>query len=319
LPGAPLRASEREAGGPLTAKLHQNDIYVYDGANIIEDLVGATGAVQRTYTHGPGVDEPLAMQSGANTYFYLADGLGSIERLVKKNVTPSTATSETHSTSEWGDTLSSNIGNRFGFTGREYDSQTGLYYYRARYYDPAQGRFISEDPMRFGAGINFFGYVDNNPTAARDPFGLLGGFIGRDEGKRLSDCVKDILKQFFPGFDLDKIRLHQTPLLMGDTQAITDVNDIYYRPGFLDGSVRGIAEAAHEIQHSTQYEREGAWTFRRKYISEYIGGRWNGMDDHTAYENISYEREARAKGSEVLGTLANKFGLFGQPCKEVCK
>ncbi len=57
------------------------------------------------------------------------------------------------------------------FTGREWDPETGLYYYRARYYDPKAGRFISEDPIGFEGGVNFLSYVGNNPTKWRDPSG----------------------------------------------------------------------------------------------------------------------------------------------------
>jgi RHS repeat-associated protein len=59
------------------------------------------------------------------------------------------------------------------FTGREWDPETGLYYYRARYYDPKAGRFISEDPIAFGGGSNFFGYVGNAPVSYGDPWGLI--------------------------------------------------------------------------------------------------------------------------------------------------
>lgn len=59
------------------------------------------------------------------------------------------------------------------FTGREWDPETGLYYYRARYYDPKAGRFISEDPIGFGGGVNFYGYVGGNPTGFVDPAGLF--------------------------------------------------------------------------------------------------------------------------------------------------
>ena len=60
-----------------------------------------------------------------------------------------------------------------GFTGRENDN-SGLMYYRARYYDPSDGRFISEDPLGFEAGINFYAYVNNNPVNFNDPSGLEG-------------------------------------------------------------------------------------------------------------------------------------------------
>jgi len=61
---------------------------------------------------------------------------------------------------------------RYTFTGREWDKETGLYYYRARYYDPMEGRFISKDPIGFKGGINLFAYTHNNPIRYRDPFGL---------------------------------------------------------------------------------------------------------------------------------------------------
>jgi RHS repeat-associated protein len=45
-------------------------------------------------------------------------------------------------------------------------------YYRARYYDPNPGRFVSEDPIGSSAGLNFYAYVDNSPNLFDDPFGL---------------------------------------------------------------------------------------------------------------------------------------------------
>jgi RHS repeat-associated protein len=57
----------------------------------------------------------------------------------------------------------SGYGNK-AFTGREYDPETGLYYYRARYYDPKIGRFVSQDPIGFLGGNNFYAYVENNPV-----------------------------------------------------------------------------------------------------------------------------------------------------------
>jgi len=47
-------------------------------------------------------------------------------------------------------------------------------YYRARYYDPAPGRFLSEDRIRFGAGENFYTYTNNSPVRYTDPMGLAG-------------------------------------------------------------------------------------------------------------------------------------------------
>jgi RHS repeat-associated protein len=65
-------------------------------------------------------------------------------------------------------------GDRYAYTGRERDVETGLQYNRARYYDPATGRWISQDPLGFDAGdSNLYRYVNNNPTLATDPSGFI--------------------------------------------------------------------------------------------------------------------------------------------------
>ena len=68
---------------------------------------------------------------------------------------------------------SSQLGNPYVFTGREYDEETNLQYHRARYYDEDLGRWISEDPIEFNAGDkNLYRYVLNNPRNFFDFFGL---------------------------------------------------------------------------------------------------------------------------------------------------
>ena len=66
------------------------------------------------------------------------------------------------------------FGDRFKYTGRELDSETGFQYNRARYYDAAIGRWTSQDPLGFAAGdANLYRYVGNSPTNATDPSGLI--------------------------------------------------------------------------------------------------------------------------------------------------
>jgi RHS repeat-associated protein len=65
-----------------------------------------------------------------------------------------------------------NLATRYQYTGREKDADTGLYFYRNRWYDSNLGRFLSEDPIGLSGGINQFGYVDGNPTNFSDPMGL---------------------------------------------------------------------------------------------------------------------------------------------------
>ena len=64
------------------------------------------------------------------------------------------------------------LGNPYRYTGRRLDAETGLYYYRARYYDPVAGRFLQADPAGLVDGLNLYAYVRNDPLNFVDPFGL---------------------------------------------------------------------------------------------------------------------------------------------------
>jgi RHS repeat-associated protein len=69
-------------------------------------------------------------------------------------------------------TTSGTVDTRYKYTGRELDAETGLYYYRARYFDANVGRFIGQDPIGFSAGdSNLYRYVGNSPLNATDPSG----------------------------------------------------------------------------------------------------------------------------------------------------
>jgi RHS repeat-associated protein len=152
-----------QKSGPLGATT-----YVYDGANIVAEYDG-TGALAAKYAQGAGVDQPLAMWRGGQVGYYQADGLGSITSLTDSNGSALV----TYTYDAFGRaTATGALFNPFQYTGREWDQEAGLYYYRARYYDAGIGRFTSTDPAQFGGGVNFYAYVSNNPTVLIDPFGL---------------------------------------------------------------------------------------------------------------------------------------------------
>jgi RHS repeat-associated protein len=71
-----------------------------------------------------------------------------------------------------GPNTTSSIGNPYLFTGRRYDPEAGLYYYRARYYAYDIGRFLQTDPIGYTAGLNLYAYCGNNPIVLIDPWGL---------------------------------------------------------------------------------------------------------------------------------------------------
>jgi RHS repeat-associated protein len=149
-------------------------IFVYDGANLIE-TVSATGGTVARYTQGQSIDEPLAMQRGTATDYYEADGLGSITSLTD----PTGAVAQGYTYDSFGNQTNSTgtLRNYFRYTAREFDTETTLYFYRARYYDPSPGRFVSEDPISFSGGINFYSYAFNNPVGLKDPMGNNPGTV----------------------------------------------------------------------------------------------------------------------------------------------
>jgi RHS repeat-associated protein len=145
--------------------------YLYDNEDILAEY-DDTNTIANRYTHGPGIDEPLALATAKESYYYHADGLGSIVALTDA----SGKVVQTYEYDSFGNLkdLKNRIKQPYSYTGREYDRETNLYYYRARYYDAQVGRFVSKDPISFAGGdVNLYGYVQLNPVNSTDPFGLM--------------------------------------------------------------------------------------------------------------------------------------------------
>ena len=145
-------------------------IYAYDADNLVEET-NASGGVVARYAQTQSVDEPLAMLRSSATSYYEADGLGSVTSLSNA----AGALAQTYTFDSFGNQTASSgsLTNPFRYTAREFDSETSLYFLRARYFDPQTGRFINEDPAGFDAGSpNFYVYVGNDPTDGIDPYGL---------------------------------------------------------------------------------------------------------------------------------------------------
>ena len=120
------------------------------------------------YVYGAGL---VSQVSGANTYYYLADGLGS----TMKTVDATGAVVNGYTYDVYGKKTSStgSQANEFDFAGQQTDP-TGLQYLRARYSDPETGTFISREPMEVRPGwtANPFGYAEARPVSLVDPTGL---------------------------------------------------------------------------------------------------------------------------------------------------
>ena len=141
--------------------------FLYDGSNPVQELSG--GTVLANLLTGLGVDEYFTRAEAGGTKTLLADAISSVLALMD-----AAGTVQTQYTYEpFGATtvVGAASTSSFQYTSREND-ETGLNYYRARYYSAAQHRFISEDPLGVFGGANLYAYVDNNPLRFVDPLGL---------------------------------------------------------------------------------------------------------------------------------------------------
>jgi len=166
---------------------------IYDGNQVVAEL-DQNGDLLRTYTYGPGIDNILSITvytntpipQNAQTYYYIKD----IQNTVLALTDETGAIVESYDYDAWGNILDvkngsgtsisnqqSAIGNRYLFQGREYDFQTGLYYFRARWYHSQTGRWLSKDPIGISGGLNQYSFVANDPVNFVDPYGLLENYL----------------------------------------------------------------------------------------------------------------------------------------------
>jgi RHS repeat-associated protein len=168
-----------DAFGRRTLNAAGNNL-LYEGPNPGQELSGGTPVVNRILG---GIDEFFSRTDSTGNYSPITDGLGSVLALTN----PSGTVTTQYSYDPYGNTANyeASTANQFQYTGRENDGN-GLYFYRARYYSPSFGRFVSEDPARLRSGdTNFYAYAYNDPNRYRDPSGndpiigtIAGGAIG---------------------------------------------------------------------------------------------------------------------------------------------
>jgi RHS repeat-associated protein len=182
------RREKKTVNGSLTE-------FLYDGLNPVQETSGAT--ILSNILPGLGIDEFLTRTDvvAGVTSSFLTDALGS-----PVAVTDNAGTVQTEYTYEpFGRTTFTGSSNSssYQYTGRENDG-TGLYYYRARYYQSGLQRFISEDPLEYrGGDANLYAYVTNGPTNLVDPsgeFGTIGaGFAGGVVGGAIAGFVSSAI------------------------------------------------------------------------------------------------------------------------------
>jgi len=164
------REVDPDGAGPQGATVER---FVYDGTDILLAFDGS-GNLTHRYLYGPATDWPLAEERvGGDTLWLLQESVrGNVVDVLDDN-----GALKNHLTYDAFGNITGQTDPaytpRFTYAGREWDAAAGLYYYRARYYDPRVGRFIGEDPLAIQSGdYNFYRYVLNAPTQYTDPDGF---------------------------------------------------------------------------------------------------------------------------------------------------
>ncbi len=143
--------------------------FVHAGMDVVEER--ATSGLRRHF-RGPGIDRQLGnVDSVGVKVFLVADHLGSVRTASDHQGVPTL----TRDYDPYGRPIAGASASGYAFTGREWESPTGLQFSRARFYDPSGGRFISEDPIGIRGGLNRFAYAAGNPVRFVDPFGWNKG------------------------------------------------------------------------------------------------------------------------------------------------
>ncbi|MCA7996147.1 type VI secretion system tip protein VgrG [Burkholderia cepacia] len=239
----------------------QTTLFVWDGDWMLQEIfAGSTKLEDKvvTYVRHPDHSGPLSRYADGRAWHYVTDHLGTPQELYddRKEIVWAADLSAYGCVRR---EIASSVDNPIRFPGQYYDAESGLHYNRFRYYDPASGRYVSQDPIGFLGGYNKYAYALNVPNQAYDPKGLfiplivlaglgaralLGGAIelGMQGGKQILSQVKE---NWADGRSLTDVNLDCVKIDWADVGVSAAVGTV--APG-LFGTAKNVFKSAKAIK-----------------------------------------------------------------------
>ena len=281
--------------------------YLYDGQQAIAELRGS--AVSATYLTTLAIDEVIARYTTQGERTLLTDALGSVILAAKEDQTVQTA----YGYSPYGETqvMGAEEGSPVQYTARENDG-TGLYYYRARYYDPALKRFVSSDPIGLDGGINTYGYVAGNPIAYTDPSGKVIWVVGGAIAGGVIGGVTNTAQAIASGRSLGLIAMAAGTGIVGGAATGAFATSSWIVTAGLGAAVSGISSIANQ-QYSNGCVN---WmTAGKATLAGFAGGSLGAWGGNAAFSNmatpaISGSGFAAAQFAQTVGAALSTAGSY---------
>jgi RHS repeat-associated protein len=283
--------------------------YHYDNNGRVVAESNASGAVTAQTIWGK---QALARKADSNYYYYLYNGHGDVTRVIDQNGN----IVDSYTYDEWGNILSKqeSMPQPLKYAGEYYDDESGLYYLRARYYDPTIGRFISKEPyegeITNPLSLNLYTYVTNNPLIYVDPSGNYlvglrdyiesrGGSIYWDDESGIATAA---LNHYVGQYYIDDYTVENGHIMVDDAELMYD----FYR----DETIKLIGPTDEQIEQFRQTAAEAVFTGGLGTLERRGVGSLAGKAVSKA-ESLAVAGKVAGKGFSTFSALKNFLGSPG--------
>ena len=260
------------------------------GSDVVQGSPGTTGS--KSVSFGQSAElmgATLALRPPPTAYFYHQDQLGSTRAITD----PTGAVVATYSYDAYGNTTTppAAISNPLKYAGQYQDAESGLYYLRARYYDPATGQFMSRDPIA-STTRQPYSYVANNPLNASDPLGLYEYHLSQDIG------------MYGPGADVAAMQLMKSDPNRVFPFHVSDVSG-----GIHQGAVLDLETEHLPFWHDAVYVSDaGATSFTFIGLAGHIEGEGSSIRFSTSIDSnchLILHQDASGPDAPIVGGLVD--------------